>query len=182
MTEELRPSPIVEKMGPPISRVLWSPDFASQAVEILPVALDRGALVWLKPIHAPALRVGLPKAADPSAAVVATLARYPLEPIVVHSTSWRADGDRIVLTYLAAVHSPQELVADSLVAIPVGRTDLARVDAHARIDSIRVDQVLEHALRHAAWLVKEDPVVGAALVHWRGLLDAYNPEPFRSLR
>jgi hypothetical protein len=168
-------------MGPPISKVLWSPEFVSQTLEILPVALVGGQIGWLKPVHADALRIGLSRSHDPAGAVLEALRWYPLDPVVVHSTSWRPDDGRIILTYLAVVRPPATLVADSLVAIPVGRAELARVDVNSRVASIQVGQVLEHALRHLAWLVKEDPVVGDALIDWSTVLEGYIPEPFRGL-
>ena len=39
-------------------------------------------------------------------------------------------------------------------------------------------QVLEHAFRHLAWLVKGDDAVRAALPDWMEFLDAYEPDPF----
>jgi len=42
--------------------------------------------------------------------------------------------------------------------------------------------VLEHGLRHLAWLAKEDPVVIATLNDdWKQVLADYRPEPFRNL-
>jgi hypothetical protein len=42
--------------------------------------------------------------------------------------------------------------------------------------------VVEHGLRHLAWLVQDDPVVRAELpAAWVPLLAAYVPEPFRNL-
>ena len=45
---------------------------------------------------------------------------------------------------------------------------------------IGVSQVLEHAFRHLAWLVKDDEAVRAALPDWVAFLDTYAPEPFRA--
>jgi len=42
--------------------------------------------------------------------------------------------------------------------------------------------VLEHALRHLAWLAEDDDVVRHELSgEWRAALAGYVPEPFRSL-
>jgi len=41
--------------------------------------------------------------------------------------------------------------------------------------------VLEHALRHLAWLVRDDPAIAGALPEWPELLAGYVPEPFRAL-
>jgi hypothetical protein len=44
------------------------------------------------------------------------------------------------------------------------------------------EQVLEHGLRHLAWLAREDEVVRGTLSDdWRRLLETYVPEPFRNL-
>ena len=63
---------------------------------------------------------------------------------------------------------------------PVSRADLARGDAMAPPPEIGVSQVLEHALRHLSWLVKDDDAVRAALPDWVAFLGTYEPEPFRA--
>jgi hypothetical protein len=45
---------------------------------------------------------------------------------------------------------------------------------------IGVSQVLEHAFRHLAWLVRDDDAVRKALPEWTTFLDAYEAEPFRA--
>jgi len=105
----------------------------------------------------------------------------PLEPIVVHSTSWRHQEGRVILTYVAAVTPPDRLPPDSLVELPVRRAELARGEAMAAPKSIGAEAVLEHALRHLAWLVKDDPAVMQALASWKDLLAGFEPEPFRAL-
>jgi hypothetical protein len=45
-----------------------------------------------------------------------------------------------------------------------------------------MDHVVEHALRHLAWLSKDDPGIRSVLPGgWFRALEAYEPEPFRSL-
>ena len=99
---------------------------------------------------------------------------------MLHSTSWRHAGNEVVLTYLAVLPSGHPL-PESWEEAPVARSDLARGDVTAPPPAIGVEQVLEHALRHLAWLSHEDPVIGAALPGWSGVLEAYVPEPFRAL-
>jgi hypothetical protein len=42
--------------------------------------------------------------------------------------------------------------------------------------------VVEHGLRHLAWLASDDPVVRAELPEaWQAALAGYVPEPFRAL-
>ena len=168
-------------MGPPISTVDWSPRFVAQSLEILPVALENGNLTWLKPVHAESLRVGLPPGAPPADVVLDALKWYPLEPVVVHSTSWRQDQGKVILTYIAAVTPPRKLPPDSLVALPVQHAELARGSAMGAPESIGVAAVVEHALRHLSWLVRDDPAVMEALAAWKQVLSDFEPEPFRSL-
>lgn len=173
--------PLVDLLGPPISHVAWSPNIVAQALEILPVGLCDGAPFWLKPVHAESLRVGLPRTARPGDIVLGVLAWYPLTPLVAHSTSWRYEEGRVILTYVVVVAPPGALPPDTLVALPVAHTALARGEAMAPPASIDVTQVIEHALRHLSWLVRDDPAIAAALHHWAGALANYQPEPFRAL-
>ena len=54
---------------------------------------------------------------------------------------------------------------------PVARTDLARSEATVAPRDIATDQVVEHALRHLAWLAEDDPVVRGELPPaWRAAL------------
>jgi hypothetical protein len=168
-------------MGPPVSSQPWSPEFVAQTLEVLPVGMDSDGLFWMKPIHADSLRVGLGASAKPHATVLEVLRWYPLEPVVVHSTSWRHEEGRVILTYVAVIETPRSLPPDSLLKLRVGRASLARGDAMAAPRSIGVDAVLEHALRHLSWLVKDDPAVMETLSSWTQALAAFQPEPFRAL-
>ena len=178
--EGLIPSPIVERMGPPISKVPWSPEMVAQSLEILPIGLRDGTLFWLRPVHAPSLRVGISKSVEPSQFVQEVVAWYPLSARVVHSTSWRYEEGRIILTYVVVVDPPRELPPSSLEMFLVERSDLARGDSLAPPESITVAAVLEHAIRHLAWLIRDDPMIAAALAEWSPALDCYRPEPFRA--
>jgi len=101
------------------------------------------------------------------------------EPLLVHSTSWRRDRRAVVLTFLVVV-DPAAIAGTD--AADVGRQDLARSSAHAAPAAIAETQVLEHALRHLAWLAHDDAVVRAVLSEpWRAALRDYVPEPFRAL-
>jgi hypothetical protein len=168
-------------MGPPVSKVPWSPNVVGQSLEILAVSLGRGTLSWFKPVHAPSLRVGLPRAVEPSDRVLEVIGWYPLLPRVVHSTSWRYEKERLVLTYLVVVEPAGPLPPDSLEMVDVERADLDRGGSMAPPDSIALAAVLEHALRHLSWLIRDDPAIAAALPGWSDVLDGYRPEPFRAL-
>lgn len=101
------------------------------------------------------------------------------EPRLVHSTSWRRDRDAVVLSFVVVID--RELV-DGMDSAPIGRAELARSEATAAPREIGFTQVVEHGLRHLAWLAKDDPVVAAELsAGWRAALARYVPEPFRSL-
>jgi hypothetical protein len=172
---------LIETMGPPVSSLPWSPDFVAQTLEVLPVGIDEYGLFWMKPIHADSLRVGLGASAKPHETVIQMLAWYPLEPVVVHSTSWRHEEGRVILTYVAVITPPAALPPDSLVKVRIGRAELARGEAMAAPESISVDAVIEHALRHLSWLVKDDSAVMHSLAAWKDVLARYQPEPFRAL-
>ena len=98
---------------------------------------------------------------------------------VLHSTSWRWSDGAVVLTFVAVI-APGAV--GGMAAEPVVRTELARGGATAAPDSIGGAQVLEHALRHLAWLFEDDAEVAAALAEgWGHALAEYTPEPFRQL-
>jgi hypothetical protein len=100
-------------------------------------------------------------------------------PRLVHSTSWRHDADTVILSFVVVIDS--DLVA-GMESAPIGRADLARSTAAAAPTVIAHQQVIEHGLRHLAWLAVDDPVVSAELTGaWRTVLAGYVPEPFRNL-
>ena len=99
--------------------------------------------------------------------------------LLVHSTSWRWDVGTTTLTFLAVI--PDDAIG-SMEAESIGRADLARSAAAEAPTSIAYRQVLEHALRHLAWLAKEVDVVEATLSPgWHERLASYVPEPFPQL-
>ncbi|MGH8923123.1 MAG: hypothetical protein ACRDWA_00530 [Acidimicrobiia bacterium] len=100
------------------------------------------------------------------------------EIFLLHSTSWRWEGSAVVLTFIAAVAEGEgesrRLSTDS--------GDLARGSATEAPAAIDADQVLHHALRHLAWLAREDEAVGAALsAGWRQALSKYVPATFQQI-
>ena len=101
------------------------------------------------------------------------------EPLLVHSTSWRRARGSVILSFVVVNRDDQ---APELPGIPIGRAELARSGAtHAPI-SIAYQQVLEHGLRHLAWLVEDDATVRSVLSEeWKQVLGGYVPEPFRHL-
>ena len=100
-------------------------------------------------------------------------------PMLVHSTSWRRDGSAVILSFFVVIGPAQ---AEPMASAPIRRTDLARSGATVAPASIGSTQVLEHGLRHLAWLAADDAVVAGRLPDgWHRALGAYVPEPFRSL-
>ena len=178
MERPSRGDPVVE-LAPPVSSVAWSPEFVAQTLEILFVYLGSDGAHHLRPIHAETLRLGWPPSAKPGQIVLDAAARYGLSPLLVHSTSWRHEDARLLLTYVSAV-APPALLSPYLADEPVGRAELARGDAFGPPPEIGVAQVLEHAFRHLSWLVKDDAGVGETLADWVSFLSRYEPEPFRA--
>jgi hypothetical protein len=100
-------------------------------------------------------------------------------PLLVHSTSWRRDRDAVILSFVVVI---EPLLVGSMASVPIGRAELARSEATTAPRDIAYQQVMEHGIRHLAWLVADDPVVAGELSdQWRRVLAEYVPEPFRAL-
>jgi hypothetical protein len=101
------------------------------------------------------------------------------EPELVHSTSWRQSEDGVILSFFVVV---DPALVETLDSEPVVRGDLARSGAVTAPAAIATGQVLEHAIRHLAWLARDDEVVqGKLSAEWMSALAPYLPEPFRNL-
>jgi len=170
--------PVIE-FAPALTKVGWARELVAQTIEALFVSLEPDGAHHLRPIHSETLRLGWRADRQPGEIVAAAAGRYGLRPLLVHSTSWRYEEARVVLTYVVAVAVPDEL-SDHLADDPVVRADLARGDAMGPPPEIGVAQVIEHAFRHLSWLVKDDEAVRGALPDWVAFLDTYEPEPFRA--
>lgn len=118
---------------------------------------------------------------DDPVEVVTRLARSLMgKPLLVHSTSWRRARGSVILSFVVVNGEGQ---APELRGTPVVRTELARSAATSAPVSIAYQQVLEHGLRHLAWLIKDDEVVRGSLgACWKSVLDRYVAEPFRNLQ
>jgi hypothetical protein len=100
-------------------------------------------------------------------------------PTLVHSTSWRRDHGGVLLSFVVIIRPS---LVGAMESAPVARAELARSAATAAPREIAYAQVVEHGLRHLAWLVREDPVVARELEQpWPDVLADYVPEPFRAL-
>ena len=117
---------------------------------------------------------------DHPVAVVDRLVRNVIgEPLLVHSTSWRRDHDAVILSFVVVI---DRRLVGAMASEPVTRAELARSAATAAPKAIGHLQVVEHGLRHMAWLAEDDPVVRSTLSDgWKMALRGYVPEPFRGL-
>jgi hypothetical protein len=117
---------------------------------------------------------------DDPVEVVSRLSRNLMgDPVLVHSTSWRRARGAVVLSFVVVNSDDQ---APQLVGVPITRSELARSGTTSAARTIAAAQVLEHGLRHLAWLAREDKVVTAALSDgWKVALADYVPEPFRNM-
>ena len=163
----MRPEPRAWDIEGPVQAEVFVVWLHGQGIELTGPC---GAAPWL-------LELGL---TDHPVEVVDRIVRDQLgEPLLVHSTSWRRDREAVILSFLIVIGA--ELVED-MESLPVEHVELARSEATAAPRAIAHGQVLEHALRHLAWLVSDDPVVGAILsADWKAALSSYTPEPFRAL-
>ncbi len=101
------------------------------------------------------------------------------QPLLVHSTSWRRARGSVILSFVVVNRADQ---APELSGIPISRAELARSGATQAPMAIAYLQVLEHGLRHLAWLAGEDETVRSVLTpQWKQVLAGYVPEPFRHL-
>jgi hypothetical protein len=143
------------------------------------LALVDGQLALTGPCGPAPWYVEVAQGADPMT-VVAEMTRANLgEPAVVHSTSWRQARGGVVLTFVAVMDAA---AIGAMERVLVQRAELVRGEATAAPAEIESGPVIEHGLRHLAWLAKDDPAVSGALpAGWLGVLDGYVPEPFRNL-
>ncbi|HXA43333.1 MAG TPA: hypothetical protein VNV65_10540 [Candidatus Solibacter sp.] len=100
-------------------------------------------------------------------------------PLLTHSTSWRRARGSVILSFVVVIRDDQ---APEHVGVSIERAALARSGATAAPASIAAVQVIEHGLRHLAWLAKDDPTVQTELSPaWHEALAGYVPEPFQHL-
>ena len=72
-----------------------------------------------------AIQVGWHALKHPNEVATGVATEFALRPIVAHSTSWRHEPAKLIVTYLAIVEPPAE-VPPMLQVDPVGRAELAR--------------------------------------------------------
>jgi hypothetical protein len=149
------------------------------SLEAIVLYLDRDGIRHISPPGQPTVRGGWDPDLDPHEAIVDAVAELGLAPFMVHSTSWRVVDRSVVLTFLVGVDPPGH-VADAFEVELVTRAELARGRATGPPPEVHLTQVVEHGLRHLAWLVREDEAIHEALGGWERALGGYEPEPFRA--
>jgi hypothetical protein len=148
-------------------------------LEVLPVFLDAGRIYWLRPRGQESWRLHHDISCMVRDSVCRGLAAVGAHVDLIHSTSWRQERTVVLLTHLATLQRSAARPA-GFEPRRASRRDLARASALLPPGAIDVEQVVEHALRHLAWLALEDPAVGGALEPaWQEPLSEYRPEPCR---
>jgi hypothetical protein len=151
----------------------------SARAEVFTVYLKGDQLEAVGPIPRRPWIVPLDRDRHPTESVRLAIAEKIGMPWVVHSTSWRHDECQIVLTYMAVV---DEGLVDREVRWQIVRSSIAGSDAASPTFPIAAAQVVEHGLRHLAWLSIHDSAVSSALPkEWHRALEVYAPDRFRNL-
>jgi hypothetical protein len=147
--------------------------------EIMVLAVRDGGLILTGPCGAAPWYVEVSQGADPMQTVTAITKVNVGDPVLVHSTSWRHARGGVVLTFIAVLNSEE---VGALSSTTVERSELARGKATSAPGRVPAEAVIEHGLRHLAWLAQDDPAVSEALpAGWLSALQGYVPEPFRQL-
>ena len=149
------------------------------ALEAVVLYLDEAGIRHVSPRGRQTARAAWDADLDPHEVIVDAVAELGLTPFMVHSTSWRVVDRQILLTFLVAVEPPIDVPVDCEVEL-VTRAELARGRATGPPPVVHLPQIVEHGLRHLAWLLREDEAIHEALADWGRALRGYDPEPFRA--
>lgn len=152
-------------------------------VEVWPLAADEAAIWLLSGAEAWCTDSPVQSDSDPHGDVELLLARYGAagDTVLMHSTSWRTDLPRLVVTYVAVVDAGEAVRARWPQALPVSVefAGWVRPKPHGpaeRPTDVADDAVVAHAVRHLAWLVETDPQATASLDGtWRAHLASLRP-------
>lgn len=145
--------------------------------EVFTVARDRDHLILTGPCGPGPWLIEAGNVEHPLNTVRRIVERSIPEPVLLHSTSWRFERGAVYLTFVTVIDL--DAVGDMETSL-ISRAALARNTAHAAPEAIAHGQVLEHGLRHLAWLATEDATVRSTLDQgWHEILSGYVPEPFR---
>jgi hypothetical protein len=149
------------------------------SLEAVVLFLDDEGIRHLSPHGLQTVRAEWDPDLDPHEVIVDAVAALGLRPIMVHSTSWRVVRQLILLTFLVVVEPPTD-GSDTYETELIARAELARGGATGPPPEVHLSQVVEHGLRHLAWLLREDEAIHTALADWSRVLSEYDPEPFRA--
>ena len=160
--------------GVPVRDVVERP-----VLEALVLSLAEDGIWHLSPHGGETIRAPWEPDLDPGESIVDAVAAFGLAPVMVHSTSWRVVRRQIVLTFLVVIEQPDH-ASDALEVEQMTRVALARGHATGPPPLVHRSQIVEHGLRHLAWLLGEDRAIAEALPGWLAALTDYAPEPFRA--
>jgi hypothetical protein len=150
-------------------------------LEILPLLLSGSGPALLHPRGKPSWLIPCAAAPHPNQQVATALETLGKRPRVIHSTSWRFEGGRLTLTYVALLEREGKLPA-GFEARSVKGPAIARGTALKPPPRIPIGAVLGHALRHLAWLARDDEAVRRGLPPgWEAALRPFRPAPFSQL-
>jgi hypothetical protein len=152
-------------------------------VEVWPIAADQMGLWLLSGTDAWRPTLPVDAASEPHAEIELELAGHRAHADLLHSTSWRVDGPRVILTYVAVVGCPglvRETWPDATPISVVLPDAVGHPPTHAATDppAPRYIDVLLHSIRHLRLLVDLDAtaratILGSAL--WREHLARFEP-------
>ena len=151
-------------------------------VEVWPVSADPAG-IWLISGNDAWRSDPILKASDPHTSVTDLLKAHNASDGVklLHSTSWRADGSAVVLTYMAVIDCADFARDQWPKAAPVSP---ALPEAVGKPTEVQADEapipryidVLMHGLRHLQFLLQTDSSARTALCEpWRRHLAAFRP-------
>jgi len=167
-----------ESRAPPSAAIVRVVD-ERLSLEAIVLYLDPSGIRHVYPHGRETVRAPWDPDLDPTESIVDAIADLGFAPTMVHSTSWRIVRRQVVLTFLVVVDAPAQLPSSCEVE-QVTRAELARGRATGAPAAVHLSQVVEHGLRHLAWLVFEDDAIHDALAPWSDALAPYQPEPFRA--
>ncbi len=148
-------------------------------VEIYALAADQAGLWSLGGLKTVTPDLPIPADSEPHAEVELAMHRFGLtddDVLALHSTSWRAEGTSVVLTYMAVVQLDQPARERFPQALPVtldvaGKVGKPIPHHPAEAPTPRYIDVLMHGIRHLHWLIEHDAPFAAVLTpHWRRAL------------
>jgi hypothetical protein len=152
-------------------------------VEVWPLAADEAGIWLVSGGEAWCTNTPVQSDSDPHGDVELLLAMRGAGPdtVLLHSTSWRTDLPRLVVTYVAVVNAGPAVRVRWPLALPVSLEFAGQVrpKPHGpaeRPTDVADDAVLVHAVRHLAWLRETDPGATASLDDvWRAHLSGLRP-------